>query len=363
MTKRIRILFTTTNFNTAGSGKVIYDLISGLDRSKFEIEIACRHNKGAFFKEVKNLGLPIHIFDTRTAYKPYFNLLYRIQTVVYFYKRNKYDIVHSWHWSSDWTEVLAARLAGVPYIYTKKAMSWGNVHWKLKSYLANFIITINDEMRDYFPYKQSQTLIPLGIDTDFYSPHGIEDLRQDTNGFTIITVANLVPVKGIEVLLQAVKRLDDGFRLWVVGDASNDYGQAMQQLSKDLGLEHRVAFLGRQLDVRPYIAQADVYVIPTLDEGRKEGMPMALVEAMSMGIPVLGSNISGINYVLRDFKDLLFEAGNVTALRDHLVNIKQKDLVNRKELGLQLRTYCLKHYKKTTFIEAHEALYNNVLKK
>lgn len=74
MNRRIRILFTISNFDTAGSGKVVYDLIYGLDKSKFEIEIACGNDKGEFFKTVKALGLPIHIFETKTSYRPYYSL-------------------------------------------------------------------------------------------------------------------------------------------------------------------------------------------------------------------------------------------------------------------------------------------------
>ena len=62
MNKRIKVLFTISNFNTAGSGKVVYDLVNGLDKKKFDIHIACGDNKGVFFKEAEALGLPIHIF-------------------------------------------------------------------------------------------------------------------------------------------------------------------------------------------------------------------------------------------------------------------------------------------------------------
>src|SRR5690554_6968789 len=154
---KVKILYTIPNFDTAGSGKVVYDLVKGLDKDKFEVEVACRHNKGAFFKEIESLNVPIHLIETTCAYRPYTSLYKRLRPIVKFFKENKYDIIHSWHWSSDWTEVLAARLAGVKWIYTKKAMSWGNKHWKIRSYLANLIITINDEMHQYFPNKKNRS--------------------------------------------------------------------------------------------------------------------------------------------------------------------------------------------------------------
>ncbi|MDB9961755.1 glycosyltransferase family 4 protein [Oceanihabitans sp.] len=360
MNKRIRVLFTISNFNTAGSGKVVYDLVNGLDKSKFEIEIACGDNKGAFFKTVESLGLPINIFETKTAYRPYYTLLFRVLRVSKFYKNKNFDIIHSWQWSNDWTEALAARLAGKKWIYTKKAMGF-NKHWKIKSALAHFIITINDEMHQYFPNKKAQKLIPLGIDTDYYSPTHFS--KEPSRTFRIITVANLVPVKGIEVLIHAIKKLNDpGITLDVLGDDSNDYGQQMKQLCDAIGLSKQVVFHGKQSDVRSYIAQSDLYVIPTLNQGRKEGMPMALVEAMCMGVPLLGSDITGINFVLKDFKSLLFPAENAEVLSERIKHIKSLNTETRQQIGQNLRQYCIDHFSMHAFISAHEDLYVKLVK-
>ncbi|NNE14168.1 MAG: glycosyltransferase [Saprospiraceae bacterium] len=360
MKDRIRILFTMPNFDKAGSGKVVYDLISGLDQKRFDIELACNHRRGAFFNEVEALGFPIHIFKTTTEYKPYQSLPSRIWTISRFFKKNKYDVIHSWHWSSDWTEVCAARMAGIKWLYTKKAMSWGNRHWKIRSFLANYIVNINHEMQDYYPNKKAQALIPLGIDTEHYSPiHFSRTSPKEM--FHIITVANLVPVKGIEILLEAVKMLkDDDWKLTILGNKDNDYGRAMEDLSRNLGLQNKVSFLGKHPDVRPYISDADLYIIPTLDEGRKEGMPMALVEAMSMAIPVIGSDISGINYVLKDFPEWLVPAGNAQALAYAISKLKSRSPNERKAIGVELRNYCLRHFTMAQFIEAHEELYTQL---
>ena len=359
MTKRIKILLTIPNFNTAGSGKVVYDLANGLSPEKFDVEIACGDNKGQFFKTVESLGLPIHIIETKTDYRPYLTLLFRVGRVSKFYKKNKYDIIHSWQWSNDWTEALAAKLVGKKWIYTKKAMGFANRHWEIKSKLADFIVTINDEMRGYFPNKKAQKLIPLGIDTEYYSPQ-----RNTTSNdvFTIITVANLVPVKGIEILLHALKEMHNKkVQLKILGDNDNDYSHQMKSLTKSLNLNDQVEFLGKQLDVRPYISNSDLYVIPTLNQGRKEGMPMALVEAMSMGIPLLGSDITGINFVLKDFKHLLFEAGNSKALSAKITEIQSMSIAERSALGKHLRLYCEEQYSMSAFIDAHELLYKELL--
>lgn len=353
---KIKILYTIPNFDTAGSGKVVHDLAKGLDKSRFEVHIACSHNRGSFFKEVEALGCPIHILDTKTSYRPYHSLLFRIYKLSKFIKSQRYDLVHSWQWSNDWTEAIASKWGGAQWLYTKKAMGFGNKHWHIKSYLADFIITINDEMQQYFPNKKAQRLIPLGLDTEYYSPqHFGHDFSEI---FRVITVANLVPVKGIEILIKAIKLLDDpNIRLAIVGRDDNPYGDELKQMVKTLGMERHITFYGSQSDVRPYIANADLYVIPTLDQGRKEGMPMALVEAMSMGIPLLGSDITGINYVLKTFPDLLFAAGDAEMLSQKIKAIQGLSETERRAIGAGLREHCLRHFTFNQFITAHETLY------
>ena len=359
MKKRYKILFTTSNFKTAGSGKVIYDLVKGLDKSKFEVEIACGRDGGHFFKTISDLGLPIHVFSTKTSYRPYSSLYGRIRTIAAFYRSHNYDLVHSWQWSNDWTEAVAAKLAGIKWIYTKKAMGFKSKHWKIKSFLADFIITINNEMQDYFPRKKAQGLIPLGVDTKYYNPNNFT-IKKKLNNFHIVTVANLVPLKGIETLLEAIAILKDSrISLSIVGDCNNEYGSRMRDLSKKLKIDSQVNFIGKCSDVRPYLVEADLYVITTKDKG--EGMPMALVEAMSMAVPVLGSNITGINYVLRAFPELLFKVADSQTLSKKIEEFHNLSIEKRNDKGNDLRTYCIDNFTIERFIKSHEELYHTIL--
>lgn len=360
--KKIKVLYTIPNFDTAGSGKVLYDLAKYIDKNKFEVSIACRTSKGAFFKEVEALGLPIFIMQTNISYQPYYSFFKRIQNIKKCIKDNQFDIVHSWHWSSDWSEIVASRLGGAKFIYTKKAMSWGNIHWKIKSLLANFIITINHDMVHFFPYKKNQQLIPLGLDVNYYNPN-LFPKSENSAIFKIITVANLVPVKGVELIIKAMSKINNNtIHLEVVGDDRDPYAGVLKTLVKDLQLEGQVSFLGKKEDVRPFIAKANLYIIPTLNSSRKEGMPMALVEAMSMGIPVLGSNIAGINYVLKDFSTCLFKPGSSSDLATKINVILSSSEVERVEIGNQLRAYVVKNFTIEQCIQHHELLYQSLIK-
>jgi len=350
---KIKILYTIPNFNTAGSGRVVYDLVKHLDKSKFEVAIVCSNSKGDFFKEVELLGVPIHIIDFTKSYRPYFTLLSRIKPYQKFIQQNHFSIVHSWHWSSDWSEVISAKFAGAKFIYTKKAMSWGNIHWKIRSFLSDYIIATNIEMLRFFPFRKKLKIIPFGIDTDFFNSLSNEE-KSIQNKFSIITVANLVPVKRIEVLIKAINYLSNStIQLEIVGDNTNPYSLELRQLVVDLAMENQVRFLGKQTDIRSFTSKANLYVIPS----KMEGMPVALLEAMSLGLPVLGSDIPGINYVLKDFSNLLFEEGNEIALATKIKEIYSMSEIERNLLGQKLRNYCVENFSMQKFIQQHEELY------
>ncbi|MFC4721205.1 glycosyltransferase [Geojedonia litorea] len=366
MTKKIKIAFTIPNFDTAGSGKVVYDLVKGLDPKRFEAHICCTHSRGAFFKEVKALGVPIHEFAFYTSYRPYLTLPLRIYRISRFFKRQHFDIIHSWHWSSDITEPLAAKLAGIPFVYTKKAMGWGNKAWRWRSQLSSHIIAINTDMMQQFFKKLAHktSYIPLGVDTDYFmplekcykSPEGLQFSKSD---FVIVSVANLVPVKGIELLLEAVEQLNDpNIKVLIVGDDQNAYGTEL----KERYANPCVFFVGKQLDVRPYLALADVFVIPTKDEGRKEGLPIAPLEAMACERVVIGSTISGIKDILLPFQDCLFEAGNHSELMKYILRIKALSQTQRNAIAYSMRSYVQNEFSIDAFIVQYAKFYKTLVK-
>nr|WP_321246619.1 glycosyltransferase [uncultured Psychroserpens sp.] len=363
MSRRIKILFTIPNFDTAGSGKVVYDLVSQLDKNKFQAEICCFHNKGAFFKEIEQLGVPIHLFKFTADYKPFIALPIRILRIYKFFKKHEFDVIHSWHWSSDFTEALAAKLAGVPYVYTKKAMGWGNKAWLWRSKLSTKIIAINKAMvARFFESMTNKTiLLPLGVNTSYFQPlekklETPEGLAFKNEDIVIITVANLVPVKGIEVLLKAVRTIaNDDIHVLVVGDKKTAYGC---QLVNDFS-SNNVHFLGKKIDVRPYLSIADIFVIPTLSKG--EGMPIAAMEAMASQRIVLGSNVSGIQDILLPFYQCMFETNDVDSLANTLKTVLSIPTEEKMKLAKAMRCYVEEELSIDKFIKSHEEVYLNLV--
>ena len=364
MRNKIKILYTIPNFDTAGSGKVVYDLVRGLDKDKFSPEICCFHSKGAFFKEISALGVPIHIFKFTTNLQPYITLVFRIFKIISFFKKHKFDIIHSWHWSSDITEPLAAKFAGIKWIYTKKSMSWGSPKkWKLRSKLSSKILVLNSDMLPrYFKNQQDKIeLIYLGVDLKKYKPQkkiyttplGHEFAKKD---FVIVTVANLVPIKGIEYLIKAVNKINDAsIKLLIVGNNKNKYGQTL--LSENTN--PNIIFIDKQLDVRPYHAVSDVFVIPTKTSW--EGLPVAPLEAMSATRIVIGSNVEGVREVLFNFKNCMFPPKDSQKIKEKIEWIRAMNTEEKEILQHQMRKEIEKNFSLAVCISKHEQIYFETL--
>ena len=364
--KKIKVLFTIPNFDTAGSGKVVYDLVKNLDHSVFEPEICCFHDRGAFMHEIEKLNVKVHLFQFAISYRPFWSFPFRLLKVVRFFRNNRFDMIHSWHWSSDFSEPLAARMAGIPWIYTKKAMGWGNKAWRWRSRLSTNIITINSDMKAFFTNKVSKKVvsIPLGVDTRYYAPRSSKDeelckeLSISNNDFVIISVVNLIPVKGIELLIQAVLEIKKpNVKLFIVGNDQGAYAESLQKLAADA---MSIQFLGKKMDVRPYHSIADLFVIPTLPPG--EGLPVAPMEAMASGTIVIGSKVSGVKDILQEFPHCQFEPKSVESLQSCILKMMEMSESDRSKLSQEMRTRAVNEYSIENFIDRHSELYKRIIR-
>jgi len=371
----IRILFTIPNFDTAGSGKALMNVASRLDPKYFEVHIACLHNRGVFYKVVEKSGIPIHVFEYTTIMKPYLKAIKTCYEISKKLKTIDPDIIHSFHYAADYSEPLAARMAGIKWVYTKKNMNWGGASkngWRLRSWLAHSIVVQNTDMKDqFFRNWKNIKLIPRGVDTEMFKPRSKNQVLMDkwqlkSEDRILMCVANLVPVKGVEVLLKAFKAfISKGldWKLMIVGDKDNLYGERMLKLSKDLGLDDKVLFCGKQNNIHDYLNLAEVFILPTLNEGRREGSPVALLEAMASGKNVLGYLVPGIKDQLRDYPSHMIPAGDVNAWIMALLGCCSNTREENFDLGQKFRTHVEKNYSIEKEVASCEGLYKKLASK
>jgi glycosyltransferase involved in cell wall biosynthesis len=137
------------------------------------------------------------------------------------------------------------------------------------------VFFVSRELRDIAGTGDVQ---PMGIDVATFA--AIE--RAPTTPPTIALIGRLVPIKGIDIAIAALDHLRSEARLVIAGDGP-------------LPRSPRATYLGH-VDVRPLLAEASVVVVPSrvLANGRTEGTPIAALEALAAGVPVVASNVGGL---------------------------------------------------------------------
>ena len=206
-------LFTIPNFITAGSGGAMLNIVRRLDRDVFEPTICVNRTGGRLEREIDGLGIPLLETPFTVPAMPYATLLPRAWRAARVFRPHRFEIWHSFHYSDDYTEPIIARLAGARrWVFTKKNMNWKRRAWYLRTLLASRVAAQNrDMMTSFFGspiFRYKTRLVPRGVDTARFRP-GVEPrlqvrARLGLTGLVIGTVAHLVPVKGLEVLIEAV---------------------------------------------------------------------------------------------------------------------------------------------------------------
>lgn len=171
--------------------------------------------------------------------------------------------------------------------------------------------------------------VPLGIDLSVYRP-GDRDAAKDAAGLAgkivVLYVGHLTEGKGVRYLLEAVAGLERGLlprvTVIIVGDGPDR--SALERLSHELGISGHVRFTGRLQppEVREWYRIADIFVLPSLSEGR----PTVINEAMACGCAIVATNISGIPEQVTDgYNGFLVSPRDSAALADRIACLAESE--------------------------------------
>lgn len=208
--------------------------------------------------------------------------------------------------------MLASELSGIPYSFTIHGpdIFFEPHHWRIdeKAARARFVACISDFCRSQLMCFAAQAhwsrfhLVHCGVDPARYTP-------APHDGAHLLFVGRLAAVKGLPVLLEALRGLDaPDLHLTVIGDGPDR--AALEAQAEGLP----VTFLGyrSQAEVATALARTDLFVLPSL----AEGVPAVLMEALASGVPVVTTRIAGVPELVRDgVSGWLVPPGDADALR------------------------------------------------
>ncbi len=188
--------------------------------------------------------------------------------------------------------------------------------WTLNN--SDAVITVSeDNLRKMraFGFKGQVYVIPNGYDPEVFKPRPKNEVRKELklplDKKIIVSVGRLIPRKGYTYLIDAVEMLIQkrrDFLVIVIGDGP--LKNELRNEVKKRKLEEFIKFIGEiplDEDVAKYIAAADIFVLPTLDEGN----PTVMFESLGCGVPFIGSRVAGIPEIIKSEKyGLLTEPEN-----------------------------------------------------
>ncbi|MCX7681256.1 MAG: glycosyltransferase, partial [Anaerolineae bacterium] len=302
--KPIPILHLITDLTTGGAQKALLRLLAHLDRSRFSPSVACLYGGyGTIARQMRALGIPVTDLGMTARWR--WDAFWRLFRLL---RRERPAILHTWMFHANIPGRLLGRLAGIPIVISSERTMGQEARWRycldrLTVPLADRVVCVSQTVADFFvrevglpQYKI--VVIPNGLDLRAFEglparQEARAALGLPTGRILVGTVARLVPVKRLDVLLQALVSLPEADAL-LVGDGPERVW--LEALSQELKLAGRVHFAGQQDDVRPWLAAMDAFVLSS----DWEGLPNVVLEAMACGLPVVATAVGGVAEVVVD---------------------------------------------------------------
>jgi glycosyltransferase involved in cell wall biosynthesis len=271
------------------------------------------------------------------------SLLKRVLTPIRLYllfRRGRYDVIHAHHMSVYITCYWPARLARVKrivitehahqqFIGRKKRM------WRARRYgpRADAVTVIHTELERFFHEDlgiddKLIQLIPNGVDTQkFAAGETSTEIRQliQDRGWSVVLgcVGRMHPDKDIPNLIHTfaivARKAGAGVGLVIVGDGEER--QQVEELITHYGLEEQTLLAGSQTNVEMWIRAFDLFVQPS----RREGVPLAILESLSCGVPVVATAVGGVPDVIDDSVGRLTPPSDPARLASAILDVTESD--------------------------------------
>lgn len=210
------------------------------------------------------------------------------------------------------------------YTYGVLTAFFATIIWKMCLIRFDAIVVLSKHMLNYYStYNNKLILIKNGLTPINYSTpksdllhiNQIVDIK--TNYRVVGIVANLIKRKGIQQALHALVNLEN-YYLLILGDGS-EY-ENLKNLSKKIGVDKRVLFMGYIPNPQDYYTFFDIYLLTSFSEG----LPLSVIDAASLGIPIVSSEIPSMTDAFSHEEMFFFKLRDIGALRSAIIKTELK---------------------------------------
>lgn len=370
---KIKVLECIRQGQIGGGESHLLSLLENLDRERFH-PVVLSFTGGPMINRLQQMDIETHVIHTEKPFD-----ITKWQQVKQFMRQQQFHLVHAHGTRANSNIMWAARSLHTPVVYTIHGWSFHKDQHPLVRYIrimgekyltnrtaVNISVSASNKAsgREYLKTFES-VVINNGIDQKKFNPANVNSgVRSELNipgkVLMILFVARFTWQKQPLLLMQAFRKalaeIPDMYLL-MVGDGEQK--QEALDLARAWGLEDKIIFQSFRQDVPHVLAAADVFVLPSL----WEGLPIGLLEAMSMGKAIVATDVDGTREVIRNNDNgLLIETGNVDALAKALVRVC-RDKALRAIISENARKTVQKDFNAEVMTRKIEQVYLNVLQK
>ncbi len=337
----MNILLVTTRLNLGGIGVYVVSLAKGLKKRGHNVIVA---SSGGKLESVLNSEGITHIYmpiDTSSEIGPH--AMVAVMKLLKIVRKENIEIVHA--------HTRVSQVIGYYLEKFSKAVFVTTCHGFYKRRLIRILlpcwgrrtIAISDAVKDHLidamkVPEDKVELIYNGIDMDRKPQEDpqrkTEDIKKEfniNNSPVVGITARLSSVKGHIYLLMATARLKESFpgiRLLIVGSGDARYEKKLKHMCKKLNIEENVIFQPGIENIYKALSIMDVFVLPSIEEG----LGLSVLEALSVGLPVVASDVGGISSVIENgVNGVLVPRKNSKALTEAITR-----LLNDRDYAISL---------------------------
>jgi glycosyltransferase involved in cell wall biosynthesis len=376
--KSIHVVHVISGLPLGGAQTTLKYLIARMDRDLFRHTVISLTTKGivgpqieALVVSVKEIGMPRGI----PSVAGFFRLVKEL-------RRLQPQLIQTWMYHADLLGLLAARSLGLtPIVWNVRGArrSWRDfglrtgLTVKTCALLSSVptVVVVNsvqgqDDHRNMGYRPKRWEIIPNGIDVDRFQPNPEArvkiraELGVDEGILLIGNVARFHPMKGHEVLLEAIGRTRKKFRglhLVLVGEGLEGGNSRLMNWAHKSNIEEGLHLMGPREDIPEILNALDIFVLSSYGEG----FPNVVGEAMSSGVPCVVTDVGDSARLVGD-SGVVVPPGDAIALEAVINTLIEIGVEERSRMGTMARERVVSNFNINAMIEAYEQIYSDLLK-
>jgi len=370
---KIRILHLVEDLKVGGLENVFASIVLGLDKTKYQSQVWCLAQGGDVATELIGKGVAVWILGEKSYYNPL-----RVLHLARLIRVEKFHIIHAHGYFAGTFGRMAGIIAHVPIIIAHVHSAYHEYALRnlvIENILSRFtdrVVCVSKAVQRFVVeterIREDKTCLIYNAACIIPPDGNIETILQkreqlgiDKQDVVITILASLTPNKGHRVLLDAfaqVAKKHPHIKLLIVG--TGPLMEKLRDITSHLGVASKVIFAGRRRDIAPLLQLSDISLLPSIT---REGLGVALIEAMSMGLPLIGTKVGGIPEVIaHNVNGLLVSPGDsheLAAAMDTLV----QDGEMRKQMGGRGKEIYEEKFTMSKMMGLVETLYDELLDK